>query len=129
MTLLACHWLFHVAAEKRVHQVLFEVVCVARGVRSPMNVRASVVDDYDHFYMTRRSHLSLRHVEAHFRSLGAVHPSTVDNSWSTFLQTPCSWYGVVELDNDALVVPLDFELDLDLDLDLALEVVVEEAEA
>ena len=35
---------------------------------------------------------------------------------------------MVELDNDALVVPLDFELDLDLDLDLALDFVVEEAQ-
>ena len=35
---------------------------------------------------------------------------------------------MVELDNDALVVPLDFELDLDLYLDLALDLVVEEAQ-
>ena len=34
----------------------------------------------------------------------------------------------MELHNDALVVPLEFELDLNLDLDLAFDLVVEEAQ-
>jgi len=93
MTLLAYHWLFDCApvAKERLEQMLVEVW-------------ASFVEGYDHRDMARRPHPPRRHLEAHLWAL-----PTPYHLCSNFVYISCSC-GVVDLDDDALVVDLDFDL-------------------